>query len=82
MQSKTDQLDQVMLQMFIANMDIAESHSPPRVTQMARSMGLRAGWSVDLTTTDPDGQAWDFNNITMRNKAVRNVLEDKQLLLI
>ena len=79
---KTDQLDQMMLQMLIANMDIAEFYSPPRVTEMVGSMGLRAGWSLDLTKTDQYGNAWDFNSPEMRNKAVRQVLEDKPLLLI
>lgn len=71
-----------MLKMLIANMDVAEFYSPPRVTELARRMGLKAGWSVDLTTTDSDGRAWDFNEVEMRNRAVREVLVDKPLLLI
>ena len=71
-----------MLQTLIANMDVAEFYSPQRVTSIAKQMGLRAGWSLDLTTQDIDGRAWDFNVLEMRNRAVRRVLTDKPLLLI
>ena len=76
------QLDQAMLKMLLMNIDVAEVYSPPRVTQMARKMGLRACWSLDLTTTDADGRAWDFNSLEMRNRATRRVLQDRPLLLI
>ena len=49
---------------------------------MAKKMGLRAGWSLDLTTTDENGNAWDFNKVAMRNKAARKLIEDKPRLLI
>ena len=49
---------------------------------MARKMGLRAGWGLDLTTHDSDGRAWDFNSKEIRNRAARRVLQDKPLLLI
>ena len=39
---------------------ISEVYSPPRVTTMAESMGLRGGFSLDLTAPGPDGRAWDF----------------------
>ena len=71
-----------MLQTLVANMDVAESYSPPRVANMARQMGLRAGCSLDLTTQDIDGCAWDFNTLETRNRAVRRVLSDKPFLLI
>ena len=76
------QFDQTMLQTLIAAMDVAEFYSPPRITEMAAKMGLRAGWSLDLTTNDEDGRAWDFNVPEMRNRAARKVLTDKPLLLI
>lgn len=76
------QLDQIMLQMVTAGMDVAEFYSPPRVIQLAQDMGLRAGWSLDFTTNDEDGRAWNFNDAEMRHRAARKVLEDKPLLLI
>ena len=71
-----------MMHMMIAAMDVAEFYSPPRVATMASRMGLRVGWSLDLTTKDTDGRAWDFNVPEMRNRAARLVLKDKPMLLI
>ena len=34
--------------------DVSEAYSPPRITKMARTMGLHAGWVLDLVETDPD----------------------------
>ena len=76
------QLDKTMMKILLMNMEVAEVYSPPRVTQMARKMGLRAGWSLDLTTHDSDGRAWDFNNKEMRNRAARRLLQDQPLLLV
>lgn len=76
------QLNQTMARMLVANIDVAEVYSPPKVAQMAREMGLKGGWSLDITTTDTDGQAWDFNRAEMRNRAARLILRDKPLLLI
>lgn len=75
-------INNVMMKNMINELDVAEVYSPPRVVEMARRMGIRAGWSLDITTTDDDGNAWDFNKLAMRNKAVRKVLCDKPKLLI
>ena len=77
-----DQLDQVMMRTMIASMDVAEFYSPPRIASMAAKMGLRAGWSLDISTHGKDGRAWDFNIPEMRNRAARMVLTDKPVLLI
>ena len=71
-----------MMKMFLNNMDVAEVYSPPRVAAMARKMGLRAGWSLDLTTCDTDGKAWGFNSKEMRNRAARKLLRDKPMVLV
>ena len=76
----TKQLEQTMLHTLIAQMDIAEFYSPPRITSMASRMGLRAGWSMDITTHDTDGRPWDFNNPEMRNRAATNEFNDKPML--
>ena len=76
------QLTHTMFKDLIAQMEVAEVYSPSRVTDMARQMGLRAGWALDITTQDVDGREWDFNQLAMRNRAVRKVLEDKPLLLV
>eukprot|EP00973_Karenia_brevis_P062211 8652733-Karenia_brevis.AAC.1 len=63
-------------------MDVAEIYSPPRVTGYAKEFDLEGGWSLDLTTCDTDGEPWDFNRTEMRNRAIRNVLNDKPTLVI
>ena len=76
------QLDRMMLNMLTTKMQVAEIYSPPRVVAMANKMGLSRGWSLDLTTQDENGVAWDFNKIHMRNKAVRKLLTDQPLVSI
>lgn len=61
---------------------VAEAYSPPRVAVMANKIGLRGGWSLDLTTHDEDGTPWGSNDARMRNRAMRKFVCDKPLLLI
>ena len=49
---------------------------------MKRKMGLRQGWSFDLTTNDVDGRKWDFNHAEMRNRALRRLSKDKPFVLV
>ena len=60
-----------MMEELLRGMEVAEVYGPPRAVELARRMGLRAGWSLDITTCDEDGKSWDFNQLEMRNKAVR-----------
>ena len=62
--------------------DVAETYGPPRVVTMAEQMGLRANWNLDLTARDENGDAWDCNKASMRNKAARKLIQDKPRLLI
>ena len=39
---------------LLMNIAIAEVYSPPRVVAMARTMGLKVGWRLDLRTKDVD----------------------------
>ena len=73
---------QIVFNHLFAKMEVAEIDSPSRVINMARRVGLRAGWALDITTQDDDGRGWDFNQPEMRNRAIRKVLQDKQLLPI
>ena len=75
-------LDKAMMELLIANIEVAEVYSPPRVVTMAKTMGLKAGWSLDLTTKEVDGRQWNFNEVEMRNRAIRKVLEDQPMFLI
>ena len=75
-------LNNVMLGMLRQEMDVVEVYSPPRVAAMAKQLGFRAGWCLDLTTCDERGVAWDFNRLEMRNKAAWKLIQDKPRLLI
>ena len=46
-------------------------------------MGLRATWSLDLTTVDPeDCMPWDFSLEAKRKRAVKVLERDKPLLFV
>ena len=76
------QLDITMMSMLFDKMEMVEVCGPPSVAEMVRKMGLKVGWSLDMTTHGFDGKRWDFNNTEMRNRAARKVLRDEPLLLI
>ena len=62
---------------------VTELHSPPRVNSMIERMGLAPGFSLDLTTNDPeDNQPWDFNKEEKRNKAEGLVKSKAAVLMI
>ncbi len=61
---------------MVERMDVTEIYSPPRVNIEAKEMGLTPGSSLDLTTTDENGQAWDFSIAAMREKARNKVKHD------
>lgn len=44
----------MMMTISIANIQVAAIYRPPRVTDMARSIGLRAGLSLDRTAKKED----------------------------
>ncbi len=46
-------------------------------------MGLLPGWSLDLTTVDPDdGRPWDFSIQEKRDKAEQMIKDRKGILVI
>ena len=62
---------------------MAEIYSLPRMTKMAQRLGMRAGWALDLTETDPeDGQPWDFSVPAKQAKAKKMIDEDRPAMLI
>ena len=55
----------------------------PRVSKMASKMGLEPGWSLDLTTNEPDDdQPRDFSYMDKRNKAKTWLRRDKPYMLV
>ena len=71
-----------MMEALLHQMQVVEIYSSPRVAAMAKKMGIRQGWSLDLTTCERDGRPWDFNQVEMKNRAIRKVLRDKFFILI
>ena len=61
---------------------ITEIYSPSRVNGVAGKLRLIPGTSLDLTTTDENGDPWDFNVKSMRDKAEKIVRSKGALLLI
>ena len=68
---------------------VSEVFSPPRVTEVLRTMRktlpnseLLPGVALDLTTHDGQGRAWDFDKYEMRQEARRLIKEQKPYVLI
>ncbi len=68
--------------MWLAKPDIMEVYSPKRVNEMAEEFGLKPGLSLDLTNQDENGDAWDFNTVEMRNKAIRKIHEEQPMFVV
>ena len=64
------------------DIDVAEIYSPPRAVDMANRMNPSGGWSLDLTTSDEDGNPWDFGLKERRGAAKKQVINDESLLAI
>ena len=43
---------------------------------------LLPGFALDLTTTDEDGNSWDFTKAEMQDKARAKVRDEEPMLLI
>ena len=76
------QLTTTMFQNLLAKIEVAEVYSPPRVTDMARKMGLRGSWALDVTVEDHNERSWDLNQLEMRTRAIRRLLQDEPTFLI
>jgi len=64
---------------------VAEIYSAPRVTKALKllpGLGLTAGFALDLTTTDDDGNSWDFTKEEMKEKARNKVRNEEPMLLV
>ncbi len=65
---------------------VSEIYSPPRVTKVLETMPRRLlapGLALDITCIDPDdGQPWDFDLKSKRDKALRLIRRQKPLFLI
>jgi hypothetical protein len=50
--------------------------------QLLPGLGLAAGFALDLTTTDEDGNSWDFSQEEMKEKARHKVRTEEPMLLV
>ena len=62
--------------------DVSEIYSPPRIAEAADAIGLKGGWSLDLTTVDENGEHWDFTREDMRKRARARLKADEPFMLI
>ena len=71
-----DAIDRKILASVILGVDITEVYSPDRVAKVARSFGLVAGSSFDLTN------GWDFCREDHKRMAWKRIREESPYLLI
>ena len=51
--------------------------------EVAKSVGLKGGWAIDLIQVDPDdGMPWDLSIPAKQQKVMRKVKDDKPFMLI
>ena len=63
--------------------DVCEVFSPPRTTSLARKLGLRGGWALDVASTCPiTGRKWDCLKEEDRAWGKRMLHRDKPKLLV
>ena len=62
--------------------DVSEVYSPPRIAEAAAAIGLKKGWSLDVTINDEHGRPWNFADDEMRRKAMAKVKEDQPYMLV
>ena len=64
---------------------VSEIYSPPRVTAAVKllpELKLIPGFALDLTVADSDGRLWDFDDVVMRDRARKKLLDEKPMLLV
>ena len=65
-----------------SNADTAEAYSPPRISDAAARMGLKAGFALDLTEFDDNGKTWDLSDPQMQRRVLEKIREEKPWLLV
>ena len=63
----------------------SEIYSGPRVTRAAKllpNLGVLPGFALDLSTTDKDGKAWDFDDDERRIAARKLIRTERPMLII
>ena len=65
-----------------SEVDVGDVYSPPRMVTEAVAMGLRKGFSLDLTAKRPGEGAWDFSQISCQREAVALINETRPFCVI
>ena len=65
-----------------ADRDITGVLSPRRVIDVSKKMGMRVGYSLDLTAPGPGGKVWDFGRAGDRLKLWRLTKRDRSYVII
>ena len=64
---------------------VSEVYSPPRVTAAAKllpELKVVPGFALDLTVADSDGRLLDFDDVVMRDRARKRLLNERPMLLV
>ena len=62
--------------------DVARVYSTPRAAKMTKRLGMKAGWSLDLTSIESDNEPWDLSRPEKKARAREVLLRDKPFMLI
>ena len=65
-----------------SNADTAEGYSPPRISDAAARLGLKAAFALDLTEFDDNGKTWDLSDPQMQRRVLGKLREEKPWLLV
>ena len=88
MNEKINQLEfetKLVQELRNVQVDIAEVYSPPRVTKAARMiprLGILPGFAMDITVNDENGNPWDFEVKSQKERAARKLIETAPDLLV
>ena len=62
--------------------DVAEAYSPARMTETAKELGYKAGFTIDLRNQEGEGTSLDLSSKEGQKKALELVEESKPYLLV
>ena len=72
----------VKAQVHPGRFDFCELFSPPRVAEVARTRGLRGGWSLDKLHEDPiTGQRWNLSDKAIQGRVWKMIRRYKPLVI-
>ena len=73
---------EVMRDKLGCKVDVSEVFSPPMIAAMAHEVGLRRGFSLDLTCKRADGSGWNFDSRRHQTEALQLINELRPMLVI